>query len=153
MIEPKVRITYQKKNVKRRGRGFSRKELNASGLNIDDALWIGLPVDMMRKSLHDENVEALVSIMSQLEGPEEEATTPKKKPIAKKAPKSKAKPEEISIPLEKIPGIGPKTAERLKEAGYNYISDICKADIEALTKVKGISKKSATDLVEKAKGI
>ncbi len=55
------------------------------------------------------------------------------------------------IPLEELAGVGEKTLENLKKAGFNTVSDILKADIEDLLKVKGIARKKAEKLIEDAK--
>jgi len=41
------------------GRGFSPTELEKAGLNKQDAKKIGIPLDIKRKSFHDENVVCL----------------------------------------------------------------------------------------------
>jgi large subunit ribosomal protein L13e len=43
----------------KRGKGFSPNELKAAGISKQQARQLGLPVDMRRKSSHDENVEAI----------------------------------------------------------------------------------------------
>ena len=43
----------------RSGRGFSREELKEVGLSFRQALDLNLPVDLRRKTKHDENVKAL----------------------------------------------------------------------------------------------
>lgn len=156
MIDPIVTVRYQNLVSERLGRGFSKRELLAAGLTIRDALWIGVPVDSMRKSMHDENIETLIELMNET-GVEEEANeTMESAPVAMEAPTRKAAAvpkEDIGVALEDIPGVGPKTAERLREAGYLCAGDICKADMEELSQIKGISKKSAEDIIDKAKGL
>jgi large subunit ribosomal protein L13e len=43
----------------REGRGFSVAEIQAAGLNPGEARILGIPVDLRRKSTHEENVEIL----------------------------------------------------------------------------------------------
>jgi len=160
MIEPKVHIIYKNQSKIRRGRGFSRGELEAAGLSVKETLWMGLPVDTLRQSVREDNIESLRMIMEQIENapePVEETPRPAKeaKPTAEKPKKGKAKPapKKEGVPLEEIAGVGPKTAERLHEAGYSSAEDIAKADVDALAEIKGISKKSAAELIENAKGL
>ena len=47
----------------RRGRGFSREELRAAGLDFHQALKLRLPVDTRRKTKHDENVKTLKQLL------------------------------------------------------------------------------------------
>jgi len=177
MFEPKVRINYNNMHKKRNGRGFSRKELVEAGLSVDEALWIGIPVDVKRKTLYEENVETISSMLDYIKELQKEYEEQKKVELErqeevkaeKESKKKKAKPEkktkkekepemvvpeeapEAERPLEMIPGIGPKTAERLIEAGYNSVDDIANATVEKLAEIKGISEKSATEMIEKAK--
>ena len=54
--------------------------------------------------------------------------------------------------LEDIPGIGPKTAESLKEAGFKTVKSLAKADPEKLMdKVDGIGEATATQIIEEAR--
>ncbi len=52
--------------------------------------------------------------------------------------------------LEEIKGIGKKTAEKLREAGYSSVKDIANATIEDLTSVEGIGQKLATKIKTEA---
>lgn len=53
---------------KRAGKGFSREELKAAGLSFKDALKIGVPIDVRRRTSHKENIEALKNYLSQYRG-------------------------------------------------------------------------------------
>jgi ribosomal protein L13E len=54
----KPSITNQRGKQKT-GKGFSPDELKAAGVSKQQAQQAGLPVDMRRKSSHDENVAAI----------------------------------------------------------------------------------------------
>ncbi|MBN1785671.1 MAG: ribosomal protein L13e [Candidatus Methanofastidiosa archaeon] len=190
MFEPKVKIHYQYRNRERNGRGFSRKELIEAGLTVDEALWMGIPLDPKRKTLYEDNVETIFSIIDHIKTLHEELEEQRKLEIArqeerkaekekdskkkkkgkeakkeeKKAPKKEEKPAVVeaakeepeegdkeSMPLDDIPGVGPKTADRLFDAGYVSVADIANAKAEDLAQVKGISEKSAAELIKKAK--
>lgn len=71
------------------------------------------------------------------------------KPGRKKA-KAKTKAE-VKAGLENLPGVGEKTQEALKGAGFKTVDDIIAAKPEELTQVKGIGLKKAEKLIEEAK--
>ncbi len=50
----------------RRGRGFSIGELKKAGLTVNEARKLGLRIDKRRKSIHEENVETLKRILSEI---------------------------------------------------------------------------------------
>ncbi|MCL5877080.1 MAG: ribosomal protein L13e [Candidatus Bathyarchaeota archaeon] len=55
-----VKPTVAKQNGKhKQGKGFSPNELKAAGISKQQAQQAGLPVDMRRKSEHEENVAAI----------------------------------------------------------------------------------------------
>jgi len=55
-----VKPLITKQNGKQKqGKGFSPNELKAAGISKQQARQAGLPVDMRRKSSHDENVDAI----------------------------------------------------------------------------------------------
>jgi N utilization substance protein A len=53
--------------------------------------------------------------------------------------------------VEKIAGVGEKTAQILNAAGYITVADLCQATPEQLSKIEGISHKKAEKLIEAAK--
>ncbi len=54
-------------------------------------------------------------------------------------------------PVDKITGVGEKTAQLLNAAGYITVADICQATAEQLSKIEGIGQKKAGKMIEAAK--
>lgn len=54
--------------------------------------------------------------------------------------------------IEVLPGVGPKMAALLKEAGLTKVGDILKATVEDLCKLEGIGLKKAENLLRAAEG-
>jgi large subunit ribosomal protein L13e len=55
-----VKPTFTKQNGKQKqGKGFSINELKAAGVSKQQATQAGLPVDVRRKSSHDDNVATI----------------------------------------------------------------------------------------------
>ena len=55
-----IKPLITKRNGKRKpGKGFSINELKAAGISKQQAQQAKLPVDSRRKSVHDDNVEAI----------------------------------------------------------------------------------------------
>ncbi len=52
-------IVYKKGGEGRKGRGFSREELKKAGIGTKQALSIGLPVDVRRRTAHARNVKLI----------------------------------------------------------------------------------------------
>jgi large subunit ribosomal protein L13e len=65
----------------REGRGFSVAEVQAAGLNPGEAQILGIPVDLRRKSTHEENVEVLKEFIKSAK--ENEIKVPKPKQTSK----------------------------------------------------------------------
>lgn len=59
--------------------------------------------------------------------------------------------EEAGVDLSELPGVGEKTAENLKEAGFKDAGAIASASAEDLMKVKGVGEKTALKLIKEAK--
>ncbi len=51
---------------KRKGKGFSLKELATVGLTIEEARKLSIPVDKRRKSTHEENIRILKEILKKV---------------------------------------------------------------------------------------
>jgi large subunit ribosomal protein L13e len=59
VLTPILRKDAGKKPKMKRGRGFSKGELEAVGLDFKKALKMGIPIDKRRKTVHEWNVETL----------------------------------------------------------------------------------------------
>jgi N utilization substance protein A len=61
--------------------------------------------------------------------------------------------DERGMPLlgvENLPGVGPKLAQRLIQAGYVYVQDLVKLEVGTLTELPGVGEKTAEKLLESA---
>ena len=76
---------------KRSGKGFSPDELKKAGLNPADARRMEIPADYRRRTVHDENVEALKVFVAKVKA--EAKPKPKPEPEPEKKPAAKAKKE------------------------------------------------------------
>ncbi|MGC9095080.1 MAG: ribosomal protein L13e [Candidatus Bathyarchaeia archaeon] len=59
-LKPKV---FKKSGRHRPGRGFSREELKKVGISLKEALKLGIPIDMRRRTAHEENVEIIKNLL------------------------------------------------------------------------------------------
>lgn len=79
-----IKAAILKPNGKQRtGRGFSPEELGRASLKVADARKMKIPVDLRRKSAHDENVDTLKNHL--------ETVRTETKPRPKTEPKSSKK--------------------------------------------------------------
>jgi len=82
-----VKATVTKRNGRKStSRGFSLTELQKAGLTKQDAKKMGIPLDVKRKSAHDENVATLKAHAEKAKAkakPKEPETKPAKKPKKK----------------------------------------------------------------------
>jgi len=90
-----IKAIITKRNGKKaESRGFSLTELKNAGLTKQDAKKIGIPLDVKRKSVHDENVEHLKAhaekVKTEAKTKEQEVPEAAAKTVEKK-PKKKAK--------------------------------------------------------------
>lgn len=60
-------VVFKKDGKPKEGRGFSTEELKKATLDPKRALKLGVPVDLKRRTLHEENVEALKEYLKNLE--------------------------------------------------------------------------------------
>ena len=82
---------------------------------------------------------------------EEEPVVPQEAAGKRAQNKEKKKKKKEGAGLQGLSGIGEKTLESLKASGYKTLDDILKANIEDLTKVKGIGNKKAEKIIAQAK--
>ena len=66
----KIQALVKRKRRIRAGRGFSREELRKVNLSVREALKLGIPIDVRRSTMHEENVKALKSFLSEFSRPE-----------------------------------------------------------------------------------
>ncbi|WP_456474957.1 ribosomal protein L13e [Candidatus Pyrohabitans sp.] len=126
------RPVVKKSGGKRKGRGFSLRELQKAGIAPLLARKLGIAVDKRRKSLRQENIEMLKRIAAE-------------KPVQKKEEK-----KEKIVKLEDIKGVGPKKVEQFAKAGIKTANELLKADLAEVSKKSGISVKVLERLVKEA---
>ena len=64
---------------------------------------------------------------------------------------AKRREAEILVPVNQLDGIGAKIQERLAEVNISSVQRLAAASVEMLTKIEGIGKKTAENLIERAK--
>lgn len=86
-----IKVVITKHNKKQSiGKGFSQTELKNAGVNMQQARQIGLPIDVKRKSAHDQNVACIKECAEKAKA--EAASKPKpQQPEAEAKTKKKAK--------------------------------------------------------------
>jgi len=114
---------------------------------------VGWELDIRTKSTAKEEAEKQAAAVAAKEAAVEAPVTAEEPSSEKpqKKEKKKKKKEEVSLP--ELSGVGEKTMESLKEAGYKSVDDILSAGIEGLTKIKGIGEKKAEKIIAEAKKI
>lgn len=126
---------------------LEKNNLKASIIVDDDQLSLCIGKHGQNVRLASRLLGWELNIHAKSSQPVEEAK--EKEPIKQEEKKTKGAAGLIS--LEELPGVGEKTVANLKESGFNTIEDIVNADVEALSKVKGIARKKAEKLIEEAK--
>ena len=130
----------------RRGRGFSRDETSQAGLTIDDARKMGLIVDLRRKSVYPENVEALKQYMKDLE----EIIAALEKDAPAVAASSKVSTDDAVAELASLRAVKASEAPLLVDAGIKSMSDLAYCDIPKIAKKTGIDEERITAMVKAA---
>ena len=71
-----TRPSISRKNGKQRlGRGFSSQELKKAGLSFKEALKLGVPVDLRRRTDHEKNIDLIKEFLESIK----KAAEPKKR--------------------------------------------------------------------------
>jgi len=68
-----VAIVYKKEGKPRGGRGYSVTELQEVGLDVKKALRLKIPIDLRRRSSHEDNVQALKTLLNEVNQKKSEA--------------------------------------------------------------------------------
>jgi hypothetical protein len=140
IAEPTVKSP---KNAKpRRGRGFSIEETVQSGLTVDVARKMGLLIDIRRRTIYPENIEALKQYQKDLD--EFIAAIAAEESVDIGAEK-KAVDE-----LSSLRAVKSKEAELLASAGIKTISDLAYCDIPKVSNKTGITEDRLTEMVKAA---
>lgn len=139
IAEPMVRAPKSAKP--RRGRGFSREELNQAELTVKDARDIGVFVDVRRKTAYPENVEALKQYLDDLErivAALEEETVPS------------VEIEDAVSELASLRSVKKAEAVLLADAGILSFEDLAYCEIDNVVKKTGIDEDRLTAMVKAA---
>jgi len=72
-------IVYKKNGKPRKGKGFSRKELEKAGIEIKKALRLGIPVDKRRSSAYEGNVKVLGNFVKAIKSSQIKEKTKRRK--------------------------------------------------------------------------
>ncbi len=125
----------------RRGRGFTKGELQEAGLSIKEARDMGLIVDVRRKTLHAENVEILKTYIKEMEEfVEALLAEEEEKPSVSKA----------ITELSSLKTIKKADAEALAAAGITSLEDLAYCEIDKVAKKSGIDEERLMAMVKAA---
>lgn len=125
----------------RRGRGFTKSELNEAELSVKEARDMGLIVDLRRKSTHPENVEILKNFIKEMEELVEAIMA-----------EEEAKPEapDAVAELSSLRQVKKADAQALVEAGITSLEDLAYCEIDKVAKKSGIEEDRLTAMVKAA---
>jgi len=126
----------------KRGRGFSSEETAQAGLTIDEARRMGLIVDLRRKTVHPENVDALKQYMKDLEKLVES--------LADETKPAKAKVAAPADDLGSLRAVKKTEVPLLVKAGIKTFEDLAYCDITKVAKKTGIEEDRITAMVKAA---
>jgi transcription termination factor NusA len=125
----------------RRGRGFSRKELQEANLRIDEARRLGLIVDLRRKTFYDDNVEVLKAYAEDMR---------KLLSLEAKKPTPTETKESAVIELSSLKSVTESEARLLVKAGISTIEDLAYCEIDKVTKKTGLDDNTITKMIKEA---
>ena len=128
-----IEAIVKRRRRTRKGKGFSREELREVDLSFSEALKRGIPIDTRRSTKHEENVKRLKDYAKAFR-PEPSVGEKKVK----------------TIDLTEVKGIGPKTAEKLKEAGIRNANELATSSPQIIAETFGSSEERATNLIRAA---
>lgn len=125
----------------KRGRGFSSEETAQAGLTIDEARRMGLIVDIRRKTVHQENIDALKQYVKDLEKLVE-SLAEQEAPVKEKVAPADDLGSLRAVKKEEVP--------LLVKAGIKNFEDLAYCDISKVAKKTGIDEDRITAMVKAA---
>ncbi len=126
----------KRKSKTRKGKGFSRDELREVGVSTTEALKLGISIDRRRSTKHESNVTTLKAYTKAL----------------KRGPAGTDEPTRI-FELKEVKGIGPITADKLKEAGISNANELAIANPEEVAEAIGCSEERAANFIDDAQSL
>ncbi len=126
----------KRKKGERKGKGSSRAELKEVCISTTDALQLDIPIDIRRSTKHEKNVHTLQIYVESL-----------------KSEPSLPIDEIETIQLTEVKGIGPKTMEKLVDAGIMSVNELVEIDTERIAEVISISNDRTSTLIENARSL
>lgn len=149
-IRPDIRAP--RTGQKRRGRGFTKQELQDAGITPADARWMAIPIDNRRSTSYPENVAILKEYMkriSKLTKAAKPKPKPKVTPVKEKPPKPV--PVEVETDLTELSGITKKLAETLVTADVTSIRALASITARRLTRITGLKRERVDKIIDTAK--
>jgi replicative superfamily II helicase len=131
-----IEAIVKRRRKTRKGRGFSREELRQVDLSFTEALKLGIPIDTRRSTKHQENVEKLKDYVKKL-----------------KLELPTRQEEAETIELAEVKGIGPRTAEKLKEAGIENANQLAGSSPPVVAGAIGSSEERAISFIGEARSL
>jgi large subunit ribosomal protein L13e len=126
----------------KRGRGFSSEETAQAGLTIEEARRMGLIVDLRRKTVHQENVDALKQYIKDLEK--------LVKSLAEEEAPVKVKAAAPADDLGSLRAVKKDEVPLLVKAGIKTFEDLAYCDISKVANKTGIDEDRITAMVKAA---
>ncbi|MFW9833046.1 MAG: ribosomal protein L13e [Candidatus Thorarchaeota archaeon] len=126
----------------KRGRGFSSEETAQAGLTIKEARRMGLIVDLRRKTVHQENVDAIKQYIKDLEK--------LVKSLAEEEAPAKAKAAAPADDLGSLRAVKKDEVPLLVKAGIKTFEDLAYCDISKVANKTGIDEDRITAMVKAA---
>jgi transcription termination factor NusA len=140
-ISHEASVKSPKDKHPRKGRGFSRKEIQEASLNVNEARRYGLIVDLRRKTFHEENVEILKAYVDEMK---------QFASVKAKEPKPSEVKESAIAELASLKAVTQSHAKLLVKAGISTIQDLAYCEIDTVARITGLDENQITKMVKEA---
>lgn len=125
----------------RKGRGFSRKEIQEANLSIGEARRFGLIVDLRRKTIHEDNVEVLKAYAEEMK----QLLT-----VEAVKPAQSDKKESMIAELSTLKSVTKAQAKLLIDARISSVEDLAYCEIDTVARKTGLDEDQITKMVKEA---